>query len=187
MEQIDKYLIDDWQKLTAHVKRMAENETPVDSTINELQKTALQRLARRYRRFYIMALCCLPLGLNFLNPNIYSSTFRYWVAAVYIFVMLSCAICDRWLYRTISSISVTTMPVVDFMAKVWLCRKRHLQFIAFFLPIDFLFIGLIYAAADHNIAFVIGLATGAVSGLAIGLRNLYKFLADYREIFTNDD
>ena len=55
------------------------------------------------------------------------------------------------------------------------------------LPVDLLFIGMLYAASDRNIYFTCGIIIGFVVGLTIGLRNLYRFLADYKEIFSAND
>ncbi len=188
MENIDKNLAEDWQKLSDHIKRMAVTENRPGNPIGDLRrKTALQNLARRYRRFAIMALCVIPASFSFLNSHIYSPKFGLWSFIVFNSVMISASIFDWWLYRQISSISVATMPVIDVVKKAWICRKRHLQFIAIFLPVDLLFVGLLYAASDRNIAFTCGIIAGFVAGLTIGLKNLYRFLADYKEVFNAND
>ena len=101
--------------------------------------------------------------------------------------MLSAASYDWRLYRKISSISVADMPVIEVLHKTWLCRKRHLQFIAYFLPVDILFIGIIFTMSDGSISFLCGIIAGTVIGLIIGIKNLRRFMADYRKIFEGND
>lgn len=188
MEQIDKNLSEDWRKLSDHIQRLSVKEDRTVNPIGDLRrKTALQNLARRYRQFAIMAPCVMLASFSFLNRHIYSPTWGLWSFILFNTVMIACCIFDWWLYRQISSISVTTMPVLDVVKKAWICRKRHLQFIAIFLPVDLLFIGMLYAASDRNIYFTCGIIIGFVVGLTIGLRNLYRFLADYKEIFSAND
>ena len=188
MEQLDKNLSENWRKLSNHIEGLSVRENRAYNPINDLRRrTALQNLARRYRRFAIMGLCVIPASFSFLNHHTYSPTWGLWSFIVFNTVIIAASIFDWWLYNQISSISVTTMPVLNVVKKAWMCRKRHLQFIAIFLPIDLLFIGLLYAASDRNIYFTCGIITGFVLGLTIGLKNLFRFLADYKEVFNAND
>lgn len=188
MEQLDKNLSEDWRKLSDHIERLSVRENRMGDPIGDLRrKTALQNLARRYRQFAIMALCMIPVSFSLLDSHTYSPTLGLWNFIIFNTVMISASIFDWWLYRLISSISVTTMPVLEVVKKAWICRKRHLQFIAIFLPVDLLFIGLLYAASDHNIYFTCGIIAGFVFGITIGLKNLFRFLADYKEVLNAND
>lgn len=188
MEQLDKNLSEDWRKLSDHIERLSVRENRMENPIGDLRrKTALQNLAQRYRRFAIMALCVMPASFSFFNRHIYSPTWGLWSFIVFNTVMIAGSIFDWWLYRQISSISVATMPVIDVVKKAWICRKRHLQFIAIFLPVDLLFIGLLYAASDRSIYFTCGIIAGFVFGTTIGLKNLFRFLADYKEVLNTND
>lgn len=188
MNNTDNFLSEDWQKLSKRISGLTPDKTLQDiSSDNFRRQTALQRLAGRYRRFSIMALCCTPTAIVFLNSSVFTYQNRVYFFLFYIAVMLSVSAYDWWLYRKISSISVAEMPVIEVLRKAWMCRKRHLQLIAYFLPVDILFIGLMFTLSDGNIYFLCGIIAGTVAGLVMGMKNLRSFMGDYREIFECND
>lgn len=188
MNEIDNILAREWRQLSDNIDRIDPDKTKQNMhNVNLRRQTALQRLAIRYRRFSIMALCCTPMAMAFLNSSVFTGPNRVYIFLFYIIVMLSAAAYDWWLYRKISSISVAEMPVIEVLHKAWMCRKRHLQFIAYFLPVDILFIGMMFTLSDGSISFLCGIIAGTVVGLIIGLKNLRRFMADYREIFESND
>lgn len=188
MKDIENILTKEWRQLSDSIDRIDPDKTKPDMhNVNLRRQTALQRLAIRYRRFSIMALCCTPMAMVFLNSSVFTGPNRLYLFFIYVVIMLLAAAFDWWLYRKISSISVTEMPVIEVLHKAWMCRKRHLQFIAYFLPVDILFIGLMFTLSDGSISFLCGIIAGTVIGLIIGLKNLRHFMADYREIFESND
>lgn len=188
MNEIDSILIREWRQLSDNIGRIDTDKKKQDlHDINLRRQTALQRLAARYRRFSIMALCCTPVATIFLDSSFFTGQNRVYIFLFYITVMLSAASFDWWLYRKISSISVAEMPVIEVLRKAWMCRKRHLQFIAYFLPVDILYIGMMFTLSDGSISFLCGIIAGTVTGLVIGIKNLRRFMADYREIFECND
>lgn len=156
-----------------------------DTIINGKCRTALQRLAQRYKRFSNMALCfilmCIPLGFQRILPD---CTAKWFIVALYGVLMLVSSTMDRWLYIGISSIDVATMTVSEVIRLATFYRKRHLQFIMILLPMALLFLGgMFWLVSDDKDTFYLGgMITGAVVGLVIGLREFRKFMDDYRDI-----
>lgn len=188
MKEIENILTREWRLLSDNIDQIDPDKTGLDMhNINFNRHTALQRLAARYRRFAIMALCCMPMAMTFLNSSVFTGPDRVYIFLFYIAVMLSAASYDWRLYRKISSISVADMPVIEVLHKTWMCRKRHLQFIAYFLPVDILFIGIMFTMSDGSISFLCSIIAGTVIGLIIGIKNLRRFMADYRKIFEGND
>ncbi|MDE6786690.1 MAG: hypothetical protein K2J46_06600, partial [Muribaculaceae bacterium] len=84
----------------------------------------------------------------------------------------------------VRSIDVVNMPVSEVIRKALFYRKRHLQFIAILLPSVLAIIGFIAWSMD-NFYFRLGILIGFIAGTALGLRQLFAFLADYRAITSN--
>lgn len=151
--------------------------------INNRRLTALQRLARRYRRFSTMAFVfsvCMP---TMMFNRFYEGDVRIALTCYATLCFLLCGFIDFRLYRGVSSIDCATMPVAEVLRRAVLYRKRHLQSIVLLFPLAILLIGgMIYFNGIDDRYFIIGLFCGAAVGIAIGLRELLAFLSDYKEI-----
>lgn len=174
----------DWQN--SNVAIQSESNS-YDRIINGKRRTALENLADRYRRFSNMALALILLSFSWvLNPNMFPDNYRLRIAVGVAFAIfaLVASIMDRWLYQGIRGIDVLAMPVSEVIHKALFYRKRHLQFIAILLPSVLAIIGFIAWSMD-NFYFRLGILIGFITGTALGLRQLFAFLADYRTI-TSD-
>lgn len=175
----------DWQN--ANVS-LSGNSSAYDSIISGKRRTALDNLAERYRRFSNIGFILILLSATWMfNPSMFpgNHTMRIVVSVSFAVYALIASVMDRWLYQGIRSIDVVTMPVSEVIRKALFYRKRHLQFIAILLPIVLSIIGVMAWSMD-NFYFRLGILVGFIAGTAIGLRQLFAFLADYRTIISED-
>lgn len=153
-----------------------------DDIFNGRRRTALENLARRYKRFSNLALLFVLWGpVTFANPSLleHGRVVMSLVSALYFLV---CSCMDRWLYQGIKSIDCSTMTVSEVSRRALFYRKRHLQFIAILLPFAFIWIGMLVYYINYNPYFLWGIALGGLFGFALGFRQLLAFLADYRRV-----
>ncbi len=175
----------DWQEANVAIRRESNS---FDSIINGKRRTALENLAERYRRFSNLGLTLILLSFTWIfNPSMFPDNHRLRIAVGVSFAVyaLIASIMDRWLYQGIRSMDIVAMPVSEVIRKALFYRKRHLQFIAVLLPIVLALIGAIAWSMD-NLYFRLGVLVGFLTGTAIGLRQLFAFLADYRTIISED-
>lgn len=178
---MDQDLKNDWKE--AKFQPLSEQQRA--EIMYGRRRTALQRLADRYKWFSNMALpMMLLMPFVVLNNVLYTAPWGWkltWsIFAASYFAL--CSIMDRWLYHGIKSIDCATMTVNEVSAKAMFYRKRHLQFIIILLPMAIVVIGSMSLLVDMNIYFMYGIIIGGVTGLALGLRQFLKFMSDYRTI-----
>lgn len=156
-----------------------------DDIISGKKKTALQKLAERYRRFSIIGLVCAFQSVTLMNPNIIPpGPYKTPLICLYIATMLLASAMDNRLCQGIRSIDVSEMTVAEVARMALHYRKRHLQCIAVLLPMAVVFISGIamMALSTGNEYILAGMVTGGIIGLLVGLNELRKFMSDYREI-----
>lgn len=73
------------------------------------------------------------------------------------------------------------MSVAEVLERTMNCRRIHLYWVAFALPLVILWIAATGYEMRADIYFIYGMCAGAVIGLAMGIRVLRRFLRDYRE------
>ena len=174
----------DWQDTNVAIQTEANS---YDKIINGKRRTALENLAERYRRFSNLALILILLSFSWIfNPDMFPGNqgLRIAVGVSFAVYALIASIMDRWLYKGIQSIDIVVMPVSEVVRKALFYRKRHLQFIVILLPIVLSIIAVMAWSMD-NLYFRLGIVVGFIAGVAIGVRQLLAFLADYRDI-TSD-
>lgn len=165
--------------------RYTSDNNDMNGITDGRRRSSLQSLAQRYNWFSNMALFMTiwPI-IMWLNPSVLipHKTVILIVMCIYFAI---CSIMDRWLYCGIKSIDCATMPIVEVARLARLYRRRHLQFIAFLMP---MVIGIIWAIIyySNNIYMTVGIIMGSIIGLAIGSRQLMAFLEDYRQILKDD-
>lgn len=149
--------------------------------------TALDALARRYRRFSRFGFLMIPVSLlwmfghfPFENPDM-----RYVCGVVMMVYFGICGFLDRWLCEGILSIDCYTMTVSEVIQKALYYRKRHLQMIMFLLPFAFLTLGLLAYSLRTDVYILYGMAGGFVVGIILGSIQLHKFMKEY-EVISRD-
>lgn len=146
------------------------------------RRTALESLIDRYKRFSIVGILLAVMIMMQTLSGFYQGP--YGIAAVVTGVLLGCicSVMDRWLWMKLKGIDVSRMGVAEVSACAILCRRRHLQFICISVPMAFLMVLFILLSKNVNIYMIYGIISGALVGFLLGLRELSRFLSDYRTL-----
>lgn len=172
-----------WQDANVTI---SENTGSYDAILNGKRKTALQNLAQRYRWFSNMALVFLLLvPINLMNMHLFPDLKGRMIIVIWFCsFFIICSVMDRWLYHGIRQIDVVTMPVAEVVEKALYYRKWHIRFIFILLPMALACLGLLAYYID-DLYIRLGMLAGFLTGVAVGVRQLLNFLADYRAITSN--
>lgn len=157
----------------------------ISDVMNDRRQTALQNLARRYQRFSNIALVMIFWSLLIFYTEVYPEPTRLYTSIALGSYFLIVSIMDYWLYRGVRSINLVEMDMRSVMVKAAFYRKRHLQFVAILLPLAIGLVIFIFWQFTGQQYMIAGIAFGLIIGLAIGSRQLMKFMADYRAIMRN--
>lgn len=148
------------------------------------RRTALQNLARRYRRFSnlsLVAILWVPVMLlqNIMPDN---TVLRGCFAVAMTTYFAVCSVMDRWLYHGVSRIDCVTMSTAEVVRLAMFYRKRHLQFILVLIPLALGIVSFLCFIFKNDPYLWAGLAVGGVTGVAIGYRQFLLFMDDYRAL-----
>ena len=164
-------------------RRMKEDI--VEEVMAGRRQSALQSLAVRYRRFSNISLVMIAWSVYMYFNPVMPERWRFITSILFGVYFLTVSIMDYWLYRGIRSIDLAEMSMRAVILKAAFYRKRHLQFVAILLPMALALVGLLVWQFTDNTTALAGVIFGMLVGLAIGFRQLMKFLDDYR-ILTRD-
>lgn len=176
-----------WEKTVVMLEQSEARNLELSNIIKDRKKkTALQNLASRYLRFCIFGICAAVIfGFAFSNPHFeVESSHRLPLVAFMTAFFILASVMDFWLYKGVSGIDCATMSVSEVLSKALFYRKRHLQFVAFLLPLAFGLVGYEFVIFSDNDAFVAGGIVGGIIGLGIGIIQLMKFMSDYKSIMS---
>lgn len=167
-------------------ERMSRMEKTLSETLDfdkiKRRKTALDRLARRYRRLSAIGLAALGFPILYMVGDIVTGEWRIPVSVYMAVYFIICSIMDHDLYLRIKGIDIEEMTVEEVADKALGCRKRHHIYMMVLIPLAIVFLAMLAMAAENNGAILTGMVIGGVVGLAIGLRQYFNFMRDYREI-----
>lgn len=156
------------------------SQDKMNQILDGRRRTALQHLARRSRRFAILAAVSILWSIMFVFGDIFDESYRLPLVAAFSVYFLTCTVMDTYLYQRIKAIDCSVMSVREVAMEAMACRKRHLQFVVILLPMAIGLIYLLMNALQFDKYAVMGLCIGGCIGLAIGSYNLMKFMADYK-------
>lgn len=151
------------------------------------RKTALESLANRYRNFAIASLFVVVyFGIMkfFMCDDIYTDILPLTVYASIVCLMGS--VTDFILYRKINNIDIYSMPVFEVIERAYKCRKIHILYVIIVLPISIGFVTWFCFKMSVDRYMLNAMVFGALFGLAIGLRFLFKFMSDYKAVIYGD-
>lgn len=171
----------DMKKSWRDMKVCRESGDDYGDIFSGRRRTALQRLARRYRHFSNLALMMLVFCPYWMMNPMLPERNRLWVGVLMGVFFLTVSVMDRWLYHGISGIDCGSMTVSEVTRLAVFYRKRHLQFILILLPMALLWVGAFTWLLSDNFYAVCGVVCGLLIGTAVGLRKFFDFMADYRE------
>lgn len=158
------------------------NEANSKDIMDFRRETALDHLANRYKRFFTLAFCMVPLVPCWVLADILTGPYKIPMIILGVFYFLLCGCMDVYLYNQVREINVFTMTTGEVIEKAARCRKLHLQCILVLLPLALLIVVGIALMNVDNKPVVIGVCCGCAAGLALGLMQLSKFMDDYRAI-----
>ena len=163
--------------------------TPLPPGFNPEKKTALEKLAGRYRRFMIIAGILIAYSfITFTRPSfIQDPTGRILLTSLFSFFALSALCIDWYIYDGIKSINCYRMTVKEVGEKAYRLRRIHLRSICFLLPLVLGSIGLLGYYVMDNVYTLYGMIAGTVIGTVIGLKNLREFMAEYKVLTDNEE
>lgn len=148
-----------------------------DSCPSPNRKTSLQRLGDRYSRFSTIGLIVMLCGPGALwNAGIRS----FPLIMAYVALVGAASVLDYWLARRIREIDTTTMPVAEVLERTMKCRRAHIWWAAFAMPLVIIWAAALAYTMRVDIYMVYGILFGGAVGLVIGIRIMLDFMADYR-------
>ena len=183
----DRQLFEAWRRANSTSGNIDYTDL-TRSIISGERKTALMRLADRYKGFYRMSFIIAGLQIAWASNPLYMTKLPFWVIPlVGLFFFLLAGGMDVTLYNRIRDIDVLSMSVSDVIRRAADSRRFHLRCILILLPIAFTYVGLMVWSASDNIYFIYGAAVGIVIGMSIGIYHLNKIMQDYRLIMRHDN
>ena len=180
----ERKLKDAWRTTAGHLR---SDSSDAYATVNLGGKTTLDRLASRYRRFSIIAIVVgvLLASWNF-NPVFDDMPHRLAIVAYGLVFFVVASLVDYRLYLIVRSIDPARMSVESVIRRCLHARKRHLQSIAFLMPMALGFLGFLGYSMSFDTYFLAGMVSGGIIGLGIGIKMLMDFMSDYRSLTSLD-
>lgn len=166
--------------LEQQTARLAREES------NAGRSTTLERLINRYRRFTFLGLVLTLLMVIYFICEILPGEFGRWVCLALGGMGLLCAAMDFNLYRRLSRINIYRMSVSRVAEIAAGCRKTHLNYMMITVPYCILCLGGMAWSVRENKAMLLGMVAGLIIGLAVGFRELKRFMDDYAALRDSD-
>lgn len=172
-----------WQSLRGEYygENYGEN---ISDIIAGKRRTALQNLARRYRWFSNISIFFLVVWcpmFAFSSEILTGVEDRIQMSILFGVYFMICSVMDRWLYMGIKGIDCGVMDVNAVQRKALFYRKRHLQFVLILLPMALGLVGFLAYKVSEDVYMLWGIIIGILVGLAIGSRELMRFMSDYKK------
>lgn len=171
-----------FKKCWADTHICSDSEPNMTDLMNGRRRTALQRLAERYKRFSRLGLLMCLWSVCYMFADVFPARFRLGLCLFMLIYFGTVSCMDHWLYQGVRSIDCVTMTVREVVDKALFYRKRHLQFVAILILPAAAFIAMLAYAMSYNNYAIGGVVIGGVTGLIVGSRQLMNFMADYRTL-----
>lgn len=155
----------------------------LEEVMDGKRRTAVQRLAVRYRLFAIVGLAAIPClsPIFFQSDIIPDRTHRIIITLMFALFFIIAATIDLCFYSRLNKVDCTTKTVSEAREKARRYRRRHLQAVMILFPTA-LAVVVTFAIFVADPDILKGMMLGGVIGLLIGSRQLYNFLRDYRTL-----
>lgn len=176
-----------WLDLNRRVERL-ENQTLEDGrkAISGKITTAREDLAARYKRFMAVAFI---MGLFFPIFLITSpagpfpeGTIKYVSAALFFSYFITAGIMDAYLYNEVKGIDLAVMTVNQVIRRARTLKRRHHIFMIILIPFAVVCLTVFVIPLINEPFIISGMIAGGIAGLAIGLRQYFRMMRDYREM-----
>jgi len=147
------------------------------------KESALERLARKYRRFSFISIFMICYTVIFcLNSDFFTGNADIIMAILFAVFFATASSIDYWLYRGVKSIDCYSMTVEEVVNKAFYYRRRHLQSMILLIPMSLIVLGMMIYFYRPDRYMVAGIISGAIFGGAIGIRQYLDFMSQYREL-----
>lgn len=174
LERIERQTLEEGKKVSSHKVR-----------------TAKEDLAARYRKFMSISLTAgllFPIYLFLASGGSYpEGTAKYVSTSLFFIYFMTAAAMDFYLYKEVNRIDLASMTVMEVISRARTLKHRHHIFMAILIPFAAITLGVFASQLIDDPFILAGMATGAVAGIAIGLRQYLRMMRDYREMMEEYD
>lgn len=180
----DEKMKKDWRETAEYLRT---DSLEADAAISGIsagdRRTSLEQLQRRYQRFAILGLLMGGIFLTQIElQHEFVEILTLPGAVAMCVIMFIAGFTDIYLRDSLRRIDVQRMSITEVTRRCRRCRRIHLLFVAIMLPLALATVVYIACVNVSNTYLIAGIITGAVAGLGIGLVQLSRFLADYRNL-----
>lgn len=158
-----------------------ENNELREMILNGKRKTSLEQLASRYKRFSIIGIIMAIVSV-FFYMQVFNEEVRIITKILMTVYFSTCFVMDYWLYRGVSSIDCQTMSVSEVSSMALYYKKKHLQFMMVLIPFAIVVLGFMFYSFIDDEFILYAAICGAILGLAIGLKEFFQFMNDYKTL-----
>lgn len=173
-----------WSELNARIDSLEkENRQLTQQIKTNRYKTTQNKLINKFR-FSIICVCVMLVYINvFFGTNPYfDDTYRWPTLIVCDLFFIGAIAVDAYLLLQIRKIDIYTYSVSETARQIRRVRKIHIRYICCSLPASLGVIVLMSLCMKVNQYQVVGVITGFVSGLTIGIFILRRFMRLYRDL-----
>lgn len=146
------------------------------------RSTALDNLANRYRRFSRLGVVMALFSIVYILNPAFPSPWNIILGVYLIFFFALCSLMDYRLYQEVSEIDIVDMGVEQVAVRALKCRRHHHISMIILMPLAFIFVGSMMILFRNDVYMIAAMCVGLVLGLAIGLYQYFRFMADYRRL-----
>lgn len=176
-----------WTELNERISALeAENMRLARGVVDNNYKSARERLILRYRRFIILEIFfIIPTSILILTSTEVVEKYRIPTLIYWITFFIIAASEDFFLMCRLEQMDMnrqTVSQIASIAAKNWKFQKLGIMI---GLPMAIGAIILFALAMNANIFMILGMVTGGCIGAMIGIRQLLKFMKDYKILQSN--
>lgn len=146
------------------------------------RKTALTRLADRYRRFYTIAFAFAGISLVWTSNPVFDEAVRLPMSVFLVVYFLARGIMDWHLNNKVRDIDIYRMSTAEVIGRAMDCRKLHLQCMIVLMPFAIGFIGFMIWLFSKELPALIGVCLGVLFGGVFGAMKFREFMRDYKTL-----
>lgn len=176
-----------WLDLNRRVERL-ENQTLEDGrkAVSGKITTAREDLAARYKRFMIVGFMMgilFPMFLFTSRSDFFpDETIKYVSTALFFSYFITAGVMDAYLYNEVKGIDLAVMTVNQVIRRARTLKRRHHIFMIILIPFAVVCLTVFAIPLIHEPFIISGMIAGGIAGLAIGLRQYFRMMRDYREM-----
>lgn len=177
-----------WKELDNRISFLEEENRKLARSVKENKlSSARENLIRKYRMFIILECIMIIWVILFVshNPMVIEkyklATTIYWS----VFFLIEMGL-DLFLLIKTKAINIYDSPVTEIVKRAATNWKTHKIGIAIGIPLAIGAVILFALALDANEFAVLGIITGAIVGVIIGIKQLLKFREYYRQFESSE-